>query len=284
VDGANDLICVLEAQDHGPPAIAYVNDAAERITGYNAAELIARGFAGLHGAGNDGDAVDVLTTNMARGDAVTVELLLHHKNGSTHWVETGIRPLAGATRRFVSVSRDITDRKTAEEQLAFLASHDPLTRLANRALLGERLALELAHARRSGSQVGVLMIDIDGFKHVNDTLGHDCGDDLLREVANRLRACVREIDTVARLGGDEFVVVLGAVERTEQIEGVARRILARAREPIVLPAGVCDVSVSIGISSYPTHGDAPALLVKRADEALYLVKADGKNAFRAFGT
>jgi diguanylate cyclase (GGDEF)-like protein/PAS domain S-box-containing protein len=281
VNGANDLICVLETQDHGPPLIAYVNDAAERLTGYSAIELMARGFAGLHGTATDGDAVDRLTANMARGDSLTVELLLHHKNGSTNWVETGVRPLAGGSGRFVSVSRDISERKNAEAQLAFLASHDPLTLLANRALLADRLALELAHARRNGHQVAVLMIDIDGFKTVNDTLGHEFGDGLLREVAERVQSCVREVDTVARLGGDEFVVVLGSVERLDHVERVAERILQLARKPVALPGGTCTISVSIGISTYPTDGDVPSVLVKRADEALYRVKAEGKDAFRS---
>lgn len=281
VNGANDLICVLETQDDGPPLIAYVNDAAERLTGYSAVELMARGFAGLHGTTTDIDAVDRLTANMARGDPSTVELLLQHKNGSTHWVETGVRPLAEGSGRFVSVSRDISERKNAEMQLAFLASHDPLTMLANRALLADRLALELAHARRGGHQVAVLMIDIDGFKKVNDTLGHDFGDGLLREVADRIQSCVREVDTVARLGGDEFVVVLGSVDHIEHIERVAERILLLARKPVVLPGGSCSISVSIGISTYPADGDIPSVLVKRADEALYRVKAEGKDAFRS---
>jgi diguanylate cyclase (GGDEF)-like protein/PAS domain S-box-containing protein len=281
VDGANDLICVLEMQNQGPPLIAYVNDAAERLTGYSTVELMSRGFAALYGTTLDGDALERLTASMARGAPSTVELLLQHKNGSTHWVETGVRPLAGETGRFVSVSRDISERKNAEIELTFLASHDPLTMLANRVLLVDRLMLELAHARRNGHQVAVLMIDIDGFKTVNDTLGHEFGDGLLREVADRVQSCVREVDTVARLGGDEFVVVLGAVERLDHVEKVADRILQLVRKPVVLPGGTCSISVSIGISTYPTDGDVASALIKRADEALYRVKAEGKDAFRS---
>jgi diguanylate cyclase (GGDEF)-like protein len=241
-----------------------------------------RGLEGLQGPDTDRAALEQLTSSMARGEAATVELLLYHKSGTKHWVETVIRPLGGSANRFVSVSRDITERKYIQEHMAFLALHDPLTRLANRALLEERLEAELAHARRYNEHVALLVIDLDGFKRINDTLGHAFGDAVLRELAQRLRASVREIDTVARIGGDEFVVVIGSARAAARVERAAQRIVAAAREPIQGPDGTCNISVSIGISRYPDDGENLEALFSRADAALYSMKAAGKNGFRFY--
>jgi diguanylate cyclase (GGDEF)-like protein len=157
--------------------------------------------------------------------------------------------------------------------------HDPLTGLANRTLLEERLEMEFAKARRSGLLVAVLLIDFDNFKRVNDTYGHACGDELLRELGRRLRSCVREVDTVARLGGDEFVVVLTELASARGAEETAERLLADVRRPILADGRSHEISVSIGIAIY--RGDAVDVkgLLKDADVALYRVKASGRNGF-----
>jgi diguanylate cyclase (GGDEF)-like protein/PAS domain S-box-containing protein len=279
VESAHDLIFILQTQPQGDPSVIYVNGAVERMTGYSAEEAIEHGFARIHGHGAESGVVDLLFTAMSRNEPATAELLLHHRDGSTRWVETSIRPIAAGSNRFVSVSRDITDRKNVEAQMAHLAMHDPLTGLANRTLLEERLEMEFAKARRSGLLVAVLLIDFDNFKRVNDTYGHACGDELLRELGRRLRSCVREVDTVARLGGDEFVVVLTELASARGAEETAERLLADVRRPILADGRSHEISVSIGIAIY--RGDAVDVkgLLKDADVALYRVKASGRNGF-----
>jgi len=278
VESAHDLIFILEMKPDGTSKVAYVNEAAERMTGFSPAEVALRGFAGLHGHDTDSAAVERLLNAMSRGEEVTAELLLFHRNGSRRWVETSIRPIASGERRFVSVSRDITERKTIEAQLAYLAMHDPLTGLANRALLDERLEMELAKARRSGRHVAVMLVDFDNFKYVN----HACGDEMLRELARRLRGSVREVDTVARLGGDEFVVVITSVATPEFVSDTARRILGAVSEPLVVDSQLWNMSVSIGVALYPNDAPEAKGLLKGADAALYRVKESGKNDFRFF--
>ncbi len=281
VESAHDLIFILETQPDGSPKVVYVNEAAKRMTGYTPEEIAMHGFAGLHGHDTDSAAVERMLASISRGETTTAELLLYHRNDSTRWVETSIRPMATAGR-FVLVSRDITDRKKVEAQLAFLAMHDPLTGLANRALLDQCLAMELAKARRSGHQLAVMVIDFDDFKSVNDTFGHAGGDDLLRELGSRLRACVREVDTVARLGGDEFVVVLTDFERPQHATETARRILAAVREPAHVAGQPYAMSVSIGIALCPGDSRDAKGLLRTADAALYRVKARGKNGFALY--
>jgi diguanylate cyclase (GGDEF)-like protein/PAS domain S-box-containing protein len=280
VESAHDLIVIIEMRSDGTTNVVYVNEAAGRMTGFSAGEIAVRGITGLHGHDTDGAAIERLLDAMTRGEEVTAELLLYHRDGGTRWVETSIRPIPSGERRFVLVSRDITERKNIQAQLAFLAMHDPLTGLANRALLDERLGMELAKARRSGEHVAVMLLDLDNFKYINDTFGHACGDDLLREIGRRLRSCVREVDTVARLGGDEFVVVLTNVISTQHVANTARRILATIREPLLVERRAWTMSASIGIARYPHDARDEKGLLKCADGALYAVKESGKNTFR----
>jgi len=279
VDSANDLILILETLEDESANILYVNGAAERITGYSAAELMESGMGILYGPGTESSVLGEGHLSLTRGGAATVEWLMYRKDASAMWVETVIEPIASGPSQFISVSRDITDRKNAEEKFAFLATHDPLTGLANRTLLDERIDGFLARARRAGTHVGVLLMDLDGFKAVNDSHGHEIGDRLLREIAHRLTCAVREVDTVARLGGDEFVVVLGDATGLEPIVRAAERILEFASAPIAIDDKHCDVSISIGIAVYPNDGETGATLIKSADRAMYHVKGHGKNGF-----
>jgi diguanylate cyclase (GGDEF)-like protein/PAS domain S-box-containing protein len=278
IDSAHELIFVLQVANGIPTKVLYVN-AAERITGYSSQELYAGGLLLLGGPDTDPAAISRLRSAMKRGEAATSELLMYHKDGSTSWVESEIHPLAPGSGQFVSVSRDITERKRLEAQMAFLATHDPLTGLANRVLLHEELEHELALARRTGLDVAVMLVDLDGFKSVNDTRGHALGDDVLRDFALRLRSCVREADTVARLGGDEFVVVMGGISGLGAVSYAAERILASMREPFMLGTEPCRLSVSIGIAMHPSDDATPGQLIKNADMAMYDVKTRGKNAY-----
>ncbi len=174
----------------------------------------------------------------------------------------------------------ITRLKNTNEQVLHLAHHDALTGIPNRLLFYDRLNQALARARRDKELTGVLFLDLDGFKLINDTYGHDAGDLLLQEVTKRIKACVRDSDTVARMGGDEFTVILCNVETAESINLVARKIIDAIATPVLLNGKNCSVGTSIGISCYPKHGETSDLLIKVADTAMYLAKQSGKNCFR----
>jgi len=173
-------------------------------------------------------------------------------------------------------------RKQAESNLTFFANHDALTSLPNRFMFNERLTQALARAHRQGKMVAVLFIDLDRFKVINDTLGHDAGDRLLIELATQLRGCLRENDTIARQGGDEFVVLIEDIHDPNQVTGVAQKILETVAEPHVLGGQEFRITASIGISVYPTEGADLQTLLKNADIAMYRAKEQGKNNFQFY--
>jgi len=166
------------------------------------------------------------------------------------------------------------------KMLEELALNDPLTGLANRRLLDDRMAMALAHAQRNRSAMAVIYLDLDGFKAINDTLGHGVGDVLLKEVAKRLLTTVREEDTVARLGGDEFAIALWHVSGTEYAASVAARAIADVSQPCEIEGHIVDITTSAGVSIYPVNGEDAETLMKSADLALYQAKAEGKNSYR----
>lgn len=174
------------------------------------------------------------------------------------------------------------ERKRIELRLTHLAHHDPLTGLANRAWLEERLTQSLSRARRHQTLVALFFLDLDRFKRVNDEWGHEAGDELLRQVADRLRGSVRQSDTVARLGGDEFVIVLEELERSEEATWLAQRILHAFATPFQLQAGRVDCSTSIGVALYPHNGQSVQALLKCADTAMYRAKASGRERYHFF--
>ncbi len=177
----------------------------------------------------------------------------------------------------------LTRLKQTNEQISYLAHHDTLTALPNRILFYDRLNQTITRGRREKELSAVLFLDLDGFKLINDTFGHDVGDALLREAAKRIVACVRESDTVARMGGDEFTVILCNVRTPDSIKRVANNIVEAIARPFVLNGKECLVSVSIGISLHPDNGETAAQLVKIADAAMYLAKHSGKNCYRFVG-
>ena len=177
----------------------------------------------------------------------------------------------------------LTRLKQTNEQVTHLAHHDGLTGLPNRILFYDRLNQAIARARRDKEAVAVLFLDLDGFKKINDTLGHDIGDALLIEAAKRIQSCVRESDTVARMGGDEFTAILCTVGSGNGKEIVAQKILNAIRSPFTLNNQTCTVGVSIGIAVYPDSGGNAEDLVKVADTAMYLAKDGGKNCYRFAG-
>jgi diguanylate cyclase (GGDEF)-like protein len=173
-----------------------------------------------------------------------------------------------------------TRLKLTNEKVLHLAHHDSLTELPNRILFRDRINQSIVKARREKELIAVLYLDLDGFKRVNDTLGHDIGDALLQEASKRIVACVRDSDTVARMGGDEFTVILCNVKTPESIERVAQKIVDAIAAPFDLNGKNCSVSVSIGISLYPNNGETPDQLMKSADSTMYQAKQSGKNCYR----
>lgn len=174
------------------------------------------------------------------------------------------------------------ERKRAEEIIKNLAYHDALTGLPNRMLLSDRLTMGLAHSQRNNVSLAVLYLDFDGFKKINDTLGHDAGDQLLREVAARLKSCLRKQDTVARLGGDEFILLLPEIHSPDDAARLADKLLEVGRTPVVIDGKELQITFSIGISLYPGDGEDAKLLIQYADEALYAAKNAGKNCYHFY--
>ncbi|WP_341937600.1 diguanylate cyclase domain-containing protein [Marinimicrobium sp. C2-29] len=177
----------------------------------------------------------------------------------------------------VCISRDVTQQALAEEKIWHNAHHDFLTGLPNRRLFLDRLEQEVKHANRSNLPLSVLYMDLDGFKIVNDSLGHEAGDQLLTDAAKRLTDCVREEDTVARLGGDEFTVIVAGAKHREDLELVAQAIIGALERPFPLPHQPVQISVSVGIASYPKDANSPSALLVAADQAMYQAKKSGSN-------
>jgi diguanylate cyclase (GGDEF)-like protein len=188
----------------------------------------------------------------------------------------------GAFKGYRGIGCDITKEKIAEQRIQYFATHDGLTNLTNRVLFNELLAIAVQTAQRRASSLAVLFIDLDDFKAINDTLGHEAGDQLLCEVANRLKQVLRGSDVVARFGGDEFVVLIQETVDVESVATVAQKILFSIRKPVALMGRAHEVTASVGVSVYPADaGDAPTLL-KHADAAMYVVKEKDKNGFRFY--
>lgn len=211
------------------------------------------------------------------------EARMRHKNGQWIWVldrgKVATWTAEGKPLLMCGTHQDITTRKEAEEKIRHMATHDALTGLPGLRLAKDRLAMAMGQARRNQNLAAVMFIDLDGFKAVNDTLGHEAGDYVLRQVAQRLLACVREIDTVARVGGDEFLVVAAGLLAPENAGEIAEKILRNVTRPLECRGQQTRVGASIGIALYPLHAAEMEQLVKLADEAMYRIKNSGKNNF-----
>ncbi len=226
----------------------------------------------------NGDAEAWVAERVRRHRRPDGDFLLQFVGG--RWMQARDRPTAEGG--IVSVRTDITELRRNQERAEFLANHDPLTELPNRRLLEDRLRQALIQARRNQSAVALMMVDLDHFKYINDRHGHRFGDEVLREAAQRLRSCVREVDTVSRVGGDEFVIVLSELRKAQDAALVAQKIIAALAQPFPI-AGLeasLQLECSIGIARYPADGDDPDALLKTADMTMYGAKDAGRNRYR----
>jgi diguanylate cyclase (GGDEF)-like protein len=209
------------------------------------------------------------------------------KDGFKRHVEISvslIKDVSGTPFGFRGIVRDIDDRKKAEATILHMAYHDALTGLPNRLLFNDRMNVSMSAAQRNNKRFAVMMLDLDKFKHINDSMGHSIGDQLLQSVGNRLRGRLRKSDTVARMGGDEFMLLLPEINQREDAEIIAKKIVDSFQRPFILGNNDLKVTTSIGIAVYPDDGADFDTLKKSADIAMYKAKEKGRNNFQCFAT
>jgi diguanylate cyclase (GGDEF)-like protein/PAS domain S-box-containing protein len=270
--------------------VTYLNSVAERLTGWTCAEAVGRPVEDVFRI------VDAFTRETVRNPmtlalrlnktvALTPNCVLIRRDGVEAGIEDSAAPIhdrRGNVTGAVIVFHDVSAARAILLKISYLAQHDALTTLPNRLLLNDRLTQAIALAQRRQQQLGVLFLDIDRFKHVNDSLGHDVGDRLLISVAHRLLACVRSSDTVSRQGGDEFVILLSEVAHAQDAALSAEKIILALAAPYRLDQHDIHITVSIGIATYPDDGVVAETLMKHADFAMYHAKESGRNNYQFF--
>lgn len=286
------LVSALEAVGNGvvitdiDARIEWANTAFEGLTGFKRTEALGRKPSEMVKSGrHDPPFYQTMWQTILAGKVWHGEVVNRRKDGSLYDEELTIAPVkdeSGTILHFVGVKHDITERKQTEERIRHLAQYDVLTDLPNRALLSDRLQQAIASAKRDGTGLALMLIDFDKFKPINDTFGHDIGDLLLKEAAQRLKECLRESDTVARIGGDEFVVLLRTVGHEPDAIAVAEKIRYALNQPFVLAEQNLNISSSTGIALYPEHGRDETELSKNADIAMYHAKKCGRDNVRMF--
>jgi len=267
--------------------IQRVNSSFSLITSYSEQEVIGQNPKILKSGHHDRDFYNQMWDSIIQTGGWKGEIWNRRKNGEIfpEWLSiTAIKNLSGETTHYVGVFHDISDIKRAEEQLSYQVFHDALTGLPNRLLFIDRLETAITHNKRHHQMLGLLFLDLDNFKNINDSLGHNMGDMYLQAVTEILKKTCRDEDTVSRLGGDEFTVVLPNVDIPEGAVRLARRILQAFSAPIYINNHKLIVSASIGISFYPENGDNAEELIKNADIAMYHAKDAGKNRFQLFNS
>lgn len=265
--------------------IISVNPAFLSLTGYRADEVIGKNPRFLKSGQHDEAFYRAMWAELETSGRWQGEIWNRRKNGEVFAERLTINTIyndAGAPYRRVALFSDVTEKKRSEELIWKQANFDPLTGLPNRRMFHDRLEQEMMKAKRTGTSLALLFLDLDRFKEVNDTLGHDMGDVLLKEAARRLRECVREIDTVSRLGGDEFTVILTNLSESHGVDRATKAILRELASPFQLGNQVVHVSGSIGVTLYPDDGNTLEELLKNADQAMYSAKTLGRNRYQFF--
>jgi diguanylate cyclase (GGDEF)-like protein/PAS domain S-box-containing protein len=284
---ASNSIVIADASRSDVPLV-YVNAAFLRLTGYSEQEVLGRNCRFLQGPDTDPSQVQTIRRGILAGTDVHCVLLNYRRDGSAFWNELHLSPVtnaAGDVTHYIGNQLDVTQRVDRERRTTYLAHHDELTGLPNRTNILEHLDLELQRARRSGTSVAALMLDLNGFKAINDRLGHAAGDSALTGAARRLRSAVRAGDLLGRLGGDEFLVVLaglppaaatapGAPPTAEDtVCRVQEHLHAALAHPIELAGSTVRLSASSGAALFPRDADEPGELIARADAAMYRHKS-----------
>ncbi|MFC3376084.1 putative bifunctional diguanylate cyclase/phosphodiesterase [Rugamonas sp. CCM 8940] len=265
--------------------ILSVNPAFSQISGYAEQEVLGRRAYELTSGRQDLSFFTQVRQSIGRTGHWAGEIWHQHKNGEHYLVSLRFNTVfdeQGQVFRLVALFTDITKKKASEELIWKQANFDALTGLPNRRMFHEHLRLEMKKTDRSHLPMALVFIDLDHFKEINDTLGHDKGDLLLKEVAGRLGQCVRGTDIVARLGGDEFTVILSELHNSSDVVRIAQEILKRMAAPFTLNEDIAHISSSIGITLYPDDGDSAETLIKNADQAMYAAKQQGRNRFNYF--
>ena len=276
-----EAVMIADADNH----IIAINPAFTKITGYTAAEAVGRDTTLLKSGKQDLDFYRAMWQTLERTDHWQGEIINRRKDGELYpeWMGIhNIRDEHGEVIRRIALFSDITEQKQTRETIWRQANYDELTGLANRRMFRDRLEQGIKNAVRDKSSLALLFLDLDHFKEINDTLGHDLGDILLIEAARRIVDCVRESDTVARLGGDEFAIILQGVSAAASIEQVAQNIIVKLAAPFPLGEEAAFVTASIGIALYPDDAVNVDDLLKYADQAMYVVKTTGRNHYSYF--
>ncbi|MHB1117062.1 diguanylate cyclase domain-containing protein [Sideroxydans sp.] len=266
--------------------IMQVNRAFTQITGYAAEEVIGKNPRILKSGEQGPEFYQEMWDTLLSTGAWQGEVMDRRKSGEVYpkWLSIAVvKNEQGEITNYIALFTDITERRASFERIQQLAHFDALTDLPNRTLLNQHIEQSMLTAKRNRNKMALLFLDLDGFKGVNDTLGHHAGDMLLREVSIRLKRCVRETDMVSRLGGDEFVVVMSAINKSEDAAQVAQKIIASICEPFEIEGYTVNIGTSIGISIYPDDAGESDSLKKFADAAMYEVKQAGKNHYRFHG-
>ncbi|MDB5791876.1 MAG: hypothetical protein JWQ80_1900 [Massilia sp.] len=280
-DHARDAILLVD-RDH---RVLAANRAYTELTGYPAEEVVGVELPSLRVGLQDRAFYDRLRDHLDDHRHWEGELWGVRRDGGTIPIRAALSPITdtdGTVSSYMMMLTDISERQRATEQARHQAEHDALTGLPNRTLFMDRLEQALATVARQHRQFALMFIDLDHFKAINDNHGHEAGDAVLQEIANRLRRCVRRVDTVSRLGGDEFVVLLCEIGGVDQAAHVATTIMQSVGRPVQTAAGALNLSVSIGIAICPSDGDDPKTLLRHADVAMYHAKESGRNEFHFF--
>ncbi len=277
-DNTDEGIVISDENNH----IVMVNNAFSEITGYSETEVLGQNPRLLQSGKHDQRFYMEMWQQLAEEGHWRGEMWNRRKDGSPIpvWQQISVlKDQEGKISNYVSTFSDISELKEAEQQLARLANHDELTGLPNRLFFKGQIEKSLQSAKRHQHRVALLYLDLDEFKPINDTYGHEAGDLVLRQVAERLQHCVREEDTVARVGGDEFVIILEQVHGPDDASLVAKHLISTVTQPLQLPETVLQPATSIGIAIYPDDAESVSELQKAADRAMYRAKQEGKNRY-----